>query len=66
MSDSNTTDNEALTRAAHTDPRGRVAENGVLMDALRQGEHDLESGRLHSHESMRAKWFAMDDPARLS
>ena len=39
----------------------RAAERGALVDALREGERDIEEGRTLTHEAMRAKWLG-DDP----
>ena len=38
----------------------QAAETGALVSALREGERDVEAGRVVSHEEMRAKWLAGD------
>ena len=35
----------------------QAAERGALVAALREGERDVEAGRISTHEEMRAKWL---------
>ena len=38
----------------------QAAERGALVTALREGERDVEAGRVSTHEEMRAKWLPGD------
>ncbi len=42
----------------------QAAERGALVAALREGEQDVEAGRVLTHEEMRAKWLAADSEER--
>ncbi len=42
----------------------QAAERGVLVEALREGERDVEAGRTSTHEEVRAKWLVEDSPGR--
>ena len=38
----------------------QAAEHGALVAAVREGERDVEAGRISTHEEMRAKWLGGD------
>ena len=38
----------------------QAAERGALVEALREGERDVEAGRNLTHEEMRAKWLVVE------
>ena len=42
----------------------QAAERGALVEALREGERDVEAGRTLTHEEMRAKWLVEESQDR--
>jgi prevent-host-death family protein len=42
----------------------RLAEQGALVNALKEAEQDIEAGRLLTHEEMRAKWLNQESVER--
>ena len=42
----------------------QAAETGALVAALREGEQDVDAGRVLTHEEMRAKWLVEESQDR--
>ena len=42
----------------------QAAERGALVAALREGQQDVEAGRVLTHQEMRARWRAGDSEER--
>jgi prevent-host-death family protein len=39
----------------------QLAELGAVIEALREGERDVDAGRVSTHEEMRTRWLARSD-----